>query len=133
MKRTIVAIGCAALLVTFILACADTKTGGTSSSDKTTPAKTAGKVDIVSHTGAANEIGTYQIDGEVVNNTGVKVTFVKVTATFYDAAGKVIDTSFTFTDPIDLEISAKAPFKIYASKSDITASVAKYDLATSYQ
>lgn len=91
----------------------------------------AGKIDILSHSSSINQIGTYQIDGEVQNNTGSKATYVKVTATFYDANKKVIDTAFSFADPKNLEAGQKAPFKIYNTKPEVSGGIASYDLAAS--
>ena len=93
----------------------------TSTPQATQQQKPAGKVEVKSHT-PKNEYGYPSIVGEVVNNTGQPVSFVKVTATFYDAAGKVVATNFTYagdTAGTPLQPGATTPFEITdSSKSN---------------
>ncbi len=141
-KKYIVLLTGIALLVAFMSACSGTESSstttgatGTSSSKSQTPAapaKPVGKVDILSQTGAINDISMYEINGEVQNNTGAKVTFVSISATFYNSAGAVIDTATTYSDPTDLEPGAKAPFKVLSAKSDISGQIARFNLVTSH-
>jgi len=37
---------------------------------------------------------------------------VKEVCTYYDAGGRVIGTSFTFTDPYDIDVGDSAPFEL---------------------
>lgn len=104
----------------------------TTTTTTTTPAATP-KLVVVSHTGSIGDSGRYEINGEVQNNVGRKIMFAKISATFYDANKTVVDTSYTFADPKDIEAGAKSPFKIYGSSSDKSGSVASYELVTSYQ
>lgn len=80
--------------------------------------KDLGKIEVKSHTKKVN-YGYPEIVGEVVNNMTKSVTFVKVTATFYDAAGTVVGTSFTYagdTSSVPLEPEKTSPFEISGDK-----------------
>jgi hypothetical protein len=59
-----------------------------------------------------NDLGWYEIVGEVVNGGTDDTEFVKVVATFYDETGRVIDTDFTYTDPTDVPAGQSAPFEL---------------------
>ena len=59
-----------------------------------------------------NDFGWYEIVGEAINGGSDSTEFVKVVATFYDEAGRLIDTTFTYTDPSDLAAGQSAPFEI---------------------
>ncbi len=72
------------------------------------------KIDILSHS-VKKVYGNTSIVGEVQNNGSSSVSFVKVTATFYDTNGKVVDTSFTYagdTANTPLSPGKKSPFEI---------------------
>lgn len=95
------------------------------------PAKQGANVEVVSHKEKASKYGASSIVGEVVNNGDADASFVKVTATYYDEKGDVVDTGFTFagdTASVALKPTKKAPFEIsrmenikYASyKLDVT-------------
>lgn len=71
------------------------------------------------------------IVGEVVNNTNRGVSYVKVTATFYDKDGKVTGTSFTYagdTAGTPLLVSATAPFEIISMEKDLVIDHYKLDV-----
>ena len=53
---------------------------------------------------------TYEIVGEIKNNSDEEATFVKITATFYNDDGIVIGTDFTYTDPHDIRPGRTAPY-----------------------
>ncbi|MHA1290350.1 MAG: FxLYD domain-containing protein, partial [Candidatus Thorarchaeota archaeon] len=57
------------------------------------------------------QYGYYTVRGEVKNIGEITATFVKVVATYYDVEGTVIGTSFTFTNPEDIEEGEAAPFE----------------------
>lgn len=81
---------------------------------KEEPTKATGKVEVKSHTKRV-DYGYPKIVGEVVNNTTAPATFVKVIATFYDAEGKVVGTSFSYagdTSSTPLQVEATTPFEI---------------------
>jgi hypothetical protein len=67
-----------------------------------------------------NDFGWYQIVGEVVNGGSEPTEFVKVVATFYDEAGQVINTDFTYTDPSDLAAGQSAPFEVTVTDEDVS-------------
>jgi len=50
--------------------------------------------------------------GEIKNNSDEEVTFVQITATFYDENGIVIGTSYTYTDPTDINPGRTAPYSL---------------------
>ena len=54
----------------------------------------------------------YNLVGEVFNSTDSNIDFVKVVATFYDKAGTVIGTSFTYTELDIILPNDAAPFEI---------------------
>ena len=56
--------------------------------------------------------GYFYIVGEVLNTTNSNINFVEVVATFYDEAGTVIGTSFTYTGLDIITPSDAAPFEI---------------------
>jgi len=61
------------------------------------------------------ESGFAKVVGEVINNRKNPVTYVKVTATFYDKDEKVIGTAFTFagdTSDTPLEYQKTTPFEL---------------------
>ena len=59
--------------------------------------------------------------------------FVKVVATFYDEAGQVINTDFTYTDPTDLAAGQSAPFELSVTDEDIAEEIESVKLATQSQ
>lgn len=81
-----------------------------------TQTQTEAKVEVVSHKEKKSTYGASSIVGEVVNNGTASASFVKVTITFYDEKGDVVDTSFTFagdTASVELKPGAKTPFEIH--------------------
>jgi hypothetical protein len=58
-------------------------------------------------------LGDLYTVGEVQNNTGGNVEFVKIAATYYNAAGVVTNADYTYTDIDILGPGQKGPFKIY--------------------
>lgn len=65
--------------------------------------------------------------GQVQNNAGENVEFVKIIATFYDDAGDILGTDFSYTDPSDLITNMKAPFEMYLDE-DVADDYGSYDL-----
>ncbi len=70
-----------------------------------------------------NGYGWYQLVGEVTNTGTRTIEFVKVIATFYNKAGKVIDANYTYTEPSDLAVEETAPYKITLLDEDIFSKV----------
>ena len=129
MKRYFVLLLCVFAVVGLLLACASTQ-----EASKTKPAKTyepseksKPKVDILSHS-ATVSYGRYVVTGEVQNNGGRAVQSVRINATFYDANKKVVDMGFTYTDPMNLEPSQKAPFEVINHKEEMTPAISSYEL-----
>jgi hypothetical protein len=67
---------------------------------------------ILSHSARIEELGYYEIVGEVQNAGARKSSFVKVVCTYYDANGEVIGASFTYTDPNEIDAGDTAPFEL---------------------
>ena len=94
----------------------DTKPDGTVN---TITVKMGGAIEPTTQTGVVilsegpySEYGYNSITGEVQNQLGNPVTDVTVIATFYDAAGTVVGTKSTSTDPQDPTPSEIASFEI---------------------
>ncbi len=51
------------------------------------------------------------IIGEVKNIGTIKATYVRIIIILYDSNGGIIDTTFVYTDPMDLDPGDTAPFK----------------------
>ncbi len=78
------------------------------------PAQKA-KVEVVSSKEKKSEYGASSVIGEVINNGTAPASYVKVTATFYDANEQVVDTAFTYagdTSSVQLNPGSKTPFEI---------------------
>jgi len=67
---------------------------------------------ILSHSAKIDDLGYHKIVGEVKNEGTQKATFVKVVCTYYGTGGKIIGTSFTYTDPDEIDVGDSAPFEL---------------------
>jgi hypothetical protein len=76
------------------------------------------------------EFGGYEVIGQITNGGTSSTEYVKVTATFYDENGRVIDTDYTYTDPSDLAAGQSAPFEIRTSDEEIAEDIESVKLAT---
>jgi hypothetical protein len=85
-----------------------------------------GTLKVLSSSSFVDSIGFYHIVGEIQNGTPDSVTFVQVSATFYDKNNNVVGTSFTYTNPRDLSAGDKAPFEIILTSSSIPAKQIKH-------
>jgi hypothetical protein len=65
----------------------------------------------------AQKFGRTYIVGEVVNNDQKPLRSIKIIATFYDDAGKVIGTNFSYATLDVVAPGAKSPFEISAADS----------------
>lgn len=93
--------------------------------------KNMGRVEVKSQTKRVMGIGTTDVVGEVVNNTQNDVMSIKVTATFYDAEGKVVATNATYageTTEVPLPAGATAPFDVSSYPNRINADSVKLDV-----
>jgi len=70
------------------------------------------RVDIAGHQGSVSDTGSYHVIGEVRNQNGFAVNFVKVVVTFYNAQDEVVRTSFSNTALDVLSPGQKAPFDV---------------------
>ncbi|MFB5600868.1 MAG: FxLYD domain-containing protein [Nitrososphaeraceae archaeon] len=70
--------------------------------------------------------------GQVKNNLQDKVEFVKVIATFYDEAGDMIGSDYTYTEPSDLQPNMKAPFEMFLD-DDVGSQAQSYDITLTWQ
>jgi hypothetical protein len=59
------------------------------------------------------------VEGEVKNNSSTTAVLVQVIGTFYDSAGQVVGTEYSFTNPNDILPGAVATFHIILSKASI--------------
>jgi len=85
-------------------------------------------LEILSHSKHVDAIGWLHVSGEIKNIADRDAHFVKVVATFYDSAGKVVGVSFTFSDPNDLTPGQKAPFEIILLNEEQSSRATTYAL-----
>jgi hypothetical protein len=88
----------------------------------------ARKLTILNVADSKNTPGWLEIVGEVQSQADQLSTYTKIIGTFYDGAGKVVYTAYTFTDPSDLPAGATYPFKMTILSDERTGKVARYDL-----
>lgn len=97
-------------------------------------------LEILSHSSYIDSIGWMHVVGEIKNIGTETANYVKVIATFYDEAGKVVAAEFTFSDPSDIEPGQKAPFEIllsderasYAASYELTAESTQYAIVPEF-
>jgi hypothetical protein len=94
-------------------------------SDQRTSELPLAGLQILSHSSSADSIGFLHIVGEVQNNSGKDVEFVKIIATLYNAAGQVIGTGFTYTASDIIAIGQTSPFEIIFDRHE---GMATYEL-----
>jgi hypothetical protein len=93
---------------------------------------TDSQVSILSHSGWLDSLGYYHVSGEVENVGDAPASFVKVTATFYDSAGIVVATSFTYTTLSVLLPGRKSPFEVLLVDTTQAAKVHHYSLSVTF-
>jgi hypothetical protein len=90
-------------------------------------------VKILSSNHFIDSIGVLHVVGEVQNNIGEPIKFVKVIGTFYDSNSHVVATDFTYTNPADIPLDGKAPFDLSLSSASIPVeSIDHYNIVTEY-
>jgi hypothetical protein len=77
-----------------------------------TPTPIPAGVPVLSSSTYTSSSGTRYIVGEVQNNTGGNVRFVKIIASLYDASGTFIGTDYTYTTLDILRPGQRSPFTI---------------------
>ena len=67
-----------------------------------------------------DELGFYSVTGEVMNQSGQNVSWVMITATFYDANGQTVDTKYGFATDFNqvIEPGELADFTTQTTKKD---------------
>jgi hypothetical protein len=78
-----------------------------------------------------DSIGYFHVVGEVQNNAPESMKFVDITATFYDAAGKVVGTDFGYTDMDTLLPAQTSPFEILLTDEQQSQKIDNYKLSVS--
>ena len=81
---------------------------------------------ILSDNNYVDSIGTLHIVGEVINESYQAVSYVRITATFYDSNNSVIGTDYTFTSPSTLQPGQRAPFDLTISEGSIPTYLVSY-------
>jgi hypothetical protein len=70
--------------------------------------------------------------GEVKNNSGGTISFVKIIATFYDSSDKVVASQFTYTEIDTLRNGETSPFEISTTDQSQISKFANYKLSVSW-
>ena len=83
-------------------------------------------LDIISHTPSTDSAGYYHIVGELKNNGASTSTYVMIVATYYNSAGTVIGTSYTYAELDEINVGATSPFELNSYPQKITP--ARYEL-----
>ena len=90
------------------------------------------KVSLLSSAAYTDQYGIYHLVGEVKNNSGGTISFVKIIATFYDSSGKVVASEFTYTEIETLRNGEKSPFEISTMDQSQISKFANYKLSVSW-
>jgi hypothetical protein len=81
-------------------------------SQTTAPASASG-ISVLRSSSFTDDIGYYHVVGEVKNNSPTdSMNYVKIVSTFYDNAGKVVGTDFTYTNVDVLRPTERSSFEI---------------------
>lgn len=93
---------------------------------------TEDSLSVVSSSSFKDDLGYYHVVGEVKNNsTADSMNYVKVVSTFYDDAGKVVGTDFTYTNVDVLRPAEKSSFEIILNDAQQSQGVSSYKLSVS--
>ena len=74
------------------------------------------------------DMGYCYVVGEVLNTTNSNIRFVKVVATFYDGAGTVIGTNFTYTELNIIIPNDMSPFEVSSYPDKIQPASYRLDI-----
>jgi hypothetical protein len=96
------------------------------------PVRAADDVEIISHTGYIDSEGNYRVVGEVSNIGNQAVTFVQVTATFYDSNNNFVASRFDLTVLKVILEGRKSPFELALLDVADSARVFNYSLSVTY-
>lgn len=97
------------------------------------PVSASGSVELLSNTGYLDSAGNYRVVGELRNVGSEPINYIRVTVTFYDYSGSVIDTRFDLTILYVLMVGQKTPFEIALLNVAESAKVDHYSINTAYQ
>ena len=93
--------------------------------------KSGDGISILGSSSFRDDIGYYHVVGEVMNNSPKdSMNFVRITSTFYDDTGKVLDTDFTYSN-VDVLPEETSPFEIILTDATQSQKVSNYKLAAS--
>jgi len=93
--------------------------------------KSGDGISILGSSSFRDDIGYYHVVGEVMNNSPKdSMNFVRITSTFYDDTGKVLDTDFTYSN-VDVLPEETSPFEIILTDATQSQKVSSYKLAAS--
>ena len=94
--------------------------------------ETTNSLSILSSSSFKDDLGYYHVVGEVKSNsTTDSMNYVKVVSTFYDNAGKVVGTDFTYTNVDVLGSAEKSSFEIILNDAQQSQRVSSYKLSVS--
>jgi hypothetical protein len=94
--------------------------------------QTTDSLSILSSSSFKDDLGYYHVVGEVKNNsTTDSMNYVKVVSIFYDNAGKVVGTDFTYTNVDVLGPAEKSSFEIILNDAQQSQGVSSYKLSIS--
>jgi len=92
----------------------------------------ADEVEVVSHSGYMDPFGNFHVVGEVENKGAFSLASFKVTATFFDTSGTILDQDFAYLMLAILPPGYKAPFHIVYTKPQKAAKINSYTLTVNY-
>jgi hypothetical protein len=98
----------------------------------TTQQPSGGGISILSSSQINNSFGSVYIVGEVRNDLSDLVEFVQIVGTFYDSAGVLIDTDYTYTDLDYLRPGEKSPFTLIISDESVAQRIDSYTLSVNW-
>ena len=94
--------------------------------------ETTNSLSILRSSSFKDDLGYYHVVGEVKNNsTTDSMNYVKVVSTFYDNAGKVVGTDFTYTNVDVLGSAEQSSFEIILNDAQQSQGVSSYKLSVS--
>lgn len=88
-------------------------------------------IKFLGHRSHSDTYGFFHVVGEVQNTGKTAITFVTISATFYDSAKKVVGTALTFTTISTLHPNEKSPFDVVLTDYEQIPKVASYKLTAS--
>jgi hypothetical protein len=88
-------------------------------------------VKILSSSDYQDDAGYFHIIGEVGNDSPDAQEFIKVTASLYDSANRIVETAFAFSDVDVLRPSEKSPFDIILDDNEQASKASSYKLSVS--